>query len=466
MEQHHSRMILIRNRHRVLAVAAVVIASLTVGACSDEESRRPHIFLISADALRADHLSLNGYPRATSPSIDEFASSSTQFEEAITPIPKTGPAIASVLTGWHPETHGVRTNLQAIPDQAPALPQILRERGYTTAAVVCNPVLQRSLGFDRGFDEFALRVNDSGIDAVEKIIRPWSRRSWRQPTFLWVHFLEPHGPYTPPSDYVDLFAGDEIEQSDLRRATTAYEPLPGYHRSKVLGAIPDYQLIDGEDRVGVYVRNYDAHIRFLDDAFGALIRIIRERGIFEESAIIFLSDHGESLGEHNYYFEHGWFAYEPGIRIPLILKNPHQSEGERTSAQVSLLDIFPTVLSLADIDHPYNGPGESLNGPLNPSRSVVIENAGQYPVRVLGFRMHGIKFLVDQGTGAQELYDLNADPTEATNLVAERPRHAEQAFTKYQNLLHKLGKAAQPGKTADSPEIEHIEKLRSLGYVQ
>ena len=157
------------------AVRLLIAVSAALG-CDGAPDRgaataRSHIFLVTADALRADHLSLNGYPRQTSPRIDAFADTAWQFPDAVTPIPKTGPAFTTVLSGMHPRQHGVDANRFAIPDDVPLLPERLAEAGYRTAAFVSNPVLRPSRGYRRGFEHFVLFGEGDGVTLVERSVR-------------------------------------------------------------------------------------------------------------------------------------------------------------------------------------------------------------------------------------------------------------------------------------------------------
>lgn len=181
---------------------ALVVA--TAAGCTDTKPEaqgpRPHILLVTADSLRADHLSFNGYPRNTSPEIDAFAGSAWNFSQAVTVIPKTDPSFATLFTGRHPREHGVRSNANAIPPSLSTLAERLQDSGYRTAAFVNNPVLREEKGYTRGFDTYSLLDEKSGPAAVSHAFLLWGREleGWQQPTFVWLHYIDPHGPYDPP----------------------------------------------------------------------------------------------------------------------------------------------------------------------------------------------------------------------------------------------------------------------------
>lgn len=136
---------------------------------------------------------------------------------------------------------------------------------------------------------------------------------------------------------------------------------------------------------------------------------MKERGIFDSAAIVFSADHRESLGEHDYYFEHGWFAYEPGLRIPLLVKQPGQREGARIDSLVSNLDLFPTLMSLAGLDADPALEGRSLSESVK-SAPVVVESADLYDDKYIGIRVAGEKSLRRESDGREELYDLLGEP--------------------------------------------------------
>jgi arylsulfatase len=424
--------------------------------------RRPNIVLITVDTLRADHLSVNGYRRATSPRIDAFAAGAWHFTGAITVLPKTGPALATLFTGRHPEEHGVRSNFDAIPDTLPLLAERLQAMGYRTAAFVGNPVLRQELGFDRGFEHYEVHdgKHGDGVAAVNHGFRAWAEAQWDRAAFVWLHYMDPHGPYTPPAEYEALFLDDDLAQSDLRvPPATGEEANP----NKVLGAIPLYQQHEGETRVAAYVARYDAEIRYVDTAVGEILDFLDERGLYEPAAIVFTSDHGESLGEHNFYFEHGWFAYDPTLRVPLMVKEPGQAEGRVVERQVSNLEVLPALLALA------GGPREGralLEPGADGDAPVLVENADRYPEKHFGVRTSAWKFLAPAGGGAEELYDLRADPAELRNLAGERPEEAGRLRAALEAALVDTRSRAVQAAREVADDVETIERLRALGYTE
>jgi arylsulfatase A-like enzyme len=439
------------------------LAGLALALAGCGGATAPHIVLVTADALRADHLSLHGYPRDTSPRIDAFAREATAFSQAISVIPKTAPSFATIFTGRHPEEHGVRSNLAALPDELPVLAELLREAGYRTAAFVSNPALAAAKGFSRGFDVYRELPAEGGVAAVNRELLAFVQQPWSQPTFVWLHYIDPHGPYEPPAEHEARFLNDELARAPDR--------VPhGYDTSgagnKVLGAVPRYQQrADGEDRVAAYVARYDAEIRHVDDAFGAVLDALRGAGLLDTAAVVFTSDHGESLGEHDLYFEHGWFAYDTCLRVPLVIKAPGQRAGRRSDAPVSNLDLLPTLLGLAGGAAPRSSGADLLRDPA-PVAPILVESSDRYPVKFHGARTPRWKYLRRERDGREELYDLAADPRETTDVSASQPdaRRDLAGFVAASREALRRAAVARPGEPPLDPAT--LEQLRRLGYVE
>jgi arylsulfatase A-like enzyme len=435
--------------------------ALALAACSGPPA--PHVVLVTADALRADHLSLYGYPRQTSPRLDAFARDASVFAQAISVIPKTAPSFATIFTGRHPEVHGVRSNFASLPAELPLLPERLRAAGYRTAAFVSNPALGEAKGFARGFDVYRMLPADDGVAQVNRAFIAFAEEPWSRPTFVWLHYIDPHGPYQPPLAYEELFLGDEWSRQPAR-VRRGYDT--GGFGNKVLGAVPGYQQrADGEDRVAAYVARYDAEIRYVDDAFGEVLDTLRAQGVFDAAAIVFTSDHGESLGEHDLYFEHGWFAYDSCLRVPLVIKAPGQRGGRASEAPVSNLDLLPTLLGLAGVPSPDAGGADLLREPA-PADPILVESSDRYPEKFHGARTPRWKYLRRESDGREELYDLTADPAETRNLAASQADARRQLadFTAARRAELRRAAAARPEEAPVDPAT--LDQLRRLGYVE
>jgi arylsulfatase A-like enzyme len=432
------------------------------------EKVRPHIFLITSDTLRADHLSVFGYARETSPALDSFARRSLHFTDAVTVTPKTGSSFATIFLGRHPREHGVASNFEALPPGLPVLAEQLKALGYDTAAFVGNPALRRGKGFARGFDAYQMMDGrrDEGVRSVNQAFLEWARpHDWTRPTFAWVHYMDPHGPYAPPAAFAHLFINDEAAASEERVPLAPASP-PSGNPNKILGAIPAYQQRSGEDRVAAYVALYDAEIRYMDEAFGEVIAFLEEQGLYDPSAVVFTSDHGESLGEHDYWFEHGWFAYEPTRHVPLIIKTPGQTEGKVVERQVSNLDMLPTILALAGSTADGALAGADVAGPLDERAPVLIESSDRYPDKFYGVRTSRWKYLMKESDGGEELYDLREDPGELRNVAGGEPERLAELREICAESLRRARDRAVPPSSGIPDDPETLERLKSLGYLE
>ena len=434
------------------------------GGAASTSADRPHVLLVTVDTLRADHLSVHGYARETSPRIDAFARSALHYTDMVTVLPKTGPSIATHLSGVDPCQHQVTANRLRIPDEVPLVAETFRAAGYETVAWVSNPVLSPEKGFDRGFERYEGFAEEGAMSRLQRQLLRWvEERDWSRPTFTWVHYIDPHGPYTPPPEYAGLFTGDELSRAETRRLPTYYEPLQGWPVNYVLGAIPRYQLVGSEDRVAAYVAAYDAEIRYMDAAFGELLDGLRARGVYDGTAIVLTADHGESLGEHDYWFEHGWYAYEATLHVPMIVKPVGAVTPRVIDSQVSNLDTTPTLLAAAGLPVPAQLQGASLLTDPGERGPLLIQNTSTYPDRYLGVRLSGLKYL-REARGGRELYALEADPREERNLVEERGAEARRLD---EALRDAVEACAAIGTTEEvTPGSEAARQLEALGYTE
>jgi arylsulfatase len=307
------------------------------------------IVLIVVDTLRADHMSCYGYGRPTSPTMCALGEDGVRFERAYTTRTETTPAIASMLTGLYPHRHGLKSLYYVLPPAMTTLAERLRAHGWATGGFVSSFVMVRDFsGFERGFDVYdddvrtreMLRENyqRAAAETVERAIT-WLRAHGPH-AFLFVHLIEPHGPYTPPSPYLERFA------------LPATGPLPGN--------VPDYQRLPGLRTVSEYVGRYDGEIATADAALDGLVSALHTLGWYAPATIVLIADHGESLGEEDYWFTHGSSVDDAEAHVPLIVKFPAGTDaphkGSVAAAPVSVVDVFPTVLRAAGIDAQAEAP--------------------------------------------------------------------------------------------------------------
>ncbi len=395
---------------------------------------RPNIVLITIDTLRSDRLGCYGYSLADTPNMDRLASEGIRFKTAVAQVPLTLPSHATILTGSLPTVHGVRDNVgyKLGPEQR-TLAELLKSAGYGTAAFVGSYVLNSRFGLNQGFDRYddVPLGSSAGVVNLNELERPaaevvdktiaWLKTTRATPFLVWVHLYDPHDPYRPP------------------------EPFGARFKS----------------------RPYDGEVAYCDQQIGRLTAFLKDQGLYDRSTIVLTSDHGESFGEHQ-EFTHGFFLYDTTLLVPLIIK-PSAALGpvKEVSSQVSTVDIFPTVLQIANVAAPPKIAGHSLLGAMQGRETGASEAYSEtyYPAQfgwspLRAVRQAGTKYIE---APKAELYDLRRDPGELRNLRSQQP---ELAAGMKQRLTGIAGASGKPG-AGRSPMLdpEEIERLAALGYV-
>jgi arylsulfatase A-like enzyme len=439
-----------------------------------------NVLLIVVDTLRADHLAAYGYERKTAPAIKRLAEESVVFENAFTVMGHTLPAHVSLMTGVHPARHHVLSNGWKYDGRFPTLAERLQADGYETAAFVSSFVLESNSGLDAGFDTYenpsAKRRRTPGEETTIAA-QEWLRSRTDEPFFAWVHYFDTHTPY-------ERLAGDpwplEIDaklQSLLQDNGTADVRMDEIIEKPV-------RLNGKVLEIAEAVNAYDNEIRRVDRQVAKLLLVLEEIGAANDTLVIFTADHGEGLGEHDYY-SHGLNLYEEQIHIPLIVRLPGagKGDGHRVERAVSLLDLAPTVLDLIDHDTEFLFKGQSLVADLSDSSPPVSgrwlltqrrwfseksrkKRGGELaPNQTLHALRGDARFkFVQHGDGAAELYDISADPHEDVNLFDDQPADASRLEGKLDELLEERTSGRAPTKQTIDDETR--EALEALGYIQ
>ena len=392
-----------------------------------------NLVLITIDTLRADHVGVYGAPAGVTPVLDALASRGVRFDQAQTAVPLTGPSHATILTGQYPPTHGVRGNVVfTLGDEHPTLATLLKRRGYRTAAFVGAYPVAAAFGFGQGFDTFDEEFHESSpgdpgaerrANEVADAAARWlgSLGTADAAFFAWLHFYDPHAPYTPPSPYRERFAG----------------------------------------------RPYDGEIAFTDAQIGRVLDGLRSSGHERDTVVMVLADHGEGLGEHG-EATHAVLTYQSTMRVPFIVAGPGMPGGRTISARVATIDVVPTALGLLGIDADRALLGRDLRPLLN-GREVSADPFYQESLfGRLNCHWAALRGWVKDDwklvTGAApELYNLADDPGELRNLAASQPDRVRRMSDELQRGLQRLapaGDRAQPRVAS----AEQEERLRSLGY--
>lgn len=456
----------------VLMAVVAVTAATSLGLL---EKRRPNVLLLTVDTLRADHLGVYGYRRNTSPNIDAFARGGVVFKKARCNWPKTTPSFASMHTGTYGRTNGVQgVCRQALPLELTTIAEVMKANGYATAAVVDNANLSKRFQFDQGFDHFVEIWEQPGKDDATKVMDHalgWLRESRQQPFFLWVHLVDPHAKYLPPPDFDKMFLNDELYKTGDRMLEVK-NGYGGIHRVRT-------QLGDHRN-LNYYQAQYDGEIAYADSQVARIFDEMKRRDIFDGTLTIFSSDHGEEMGEHGLYFEHGIRVYEATLHVPLIVRYPEKIRGgQEVPDNLTLLRLFPTILDYCGIPPIAQLQGKSLRTLLEGrgERQRAVYTEGGYRNKTTG-RYNAVVYegdwkLIQTSGTAYKLFNLAADPAEQVDLarknrrVFQRLKKKIRLFDRFQKQPPKAAPPPAPSKKGDDAMSEATRnQLKALGYME
>ena len=436
------------------------------------------VLLVTLDTFRADRVSALGGSVDT-PTLDDLAARGVIFEQAVAQAPITCPAHLSILSGTSPATHGVFANGTVIPADLPLLQEAFDASGVPTAGFVAGYPVTSRFGFDRGFqvfdDDFGDALGDHRLtvrrlidqfvyargaprersaDQVLARAIPWIEAHADGGFFAWVHLFDPHGPYVAPAPFGESLAGalpPPVEGPEMPH----YWPV----RQRSV-ADPDYWIL-----------RYDEEIAYTDDRLGVLLEVLEREGVLEDTLVAVIADHGESLDEHEYYFDHGFHLYDASLRVPLILAGAGVGEGGRVACQVRGMDLAPTVLDLSGLPPFETMEGDSLRPlwedgcpgeGLRFSLAATVEPPWlENPGAELALRSDGdarFKF-VQHRRSDDQLFDLIADPDEVDDIAGQRIDIA--------SWMHESLQTLTSGMDTEAPTLtEDVEaQLRALGYI-
>ncbi len=392
-----------------------------------------NVVLVTLDTLRADRLGCYGFAGIETPRLDALAGEGVLFEQATTTVPLTCPAHSSIFTGLLPPHHGVRDNGGFfLADSTTTLAERLKTAGYATGAFVGAWVLESKWGLAQGFDTYSDKfdlskakivslgtVQKKGDEVMDDAVA-WLETVRSGKFFAWVHLYDPHTPYEAPEPYLSRYRG---------------EPYLG-------------------------------EIAYTDHVVGRLLDWLRDRGLMERTLIVVTADHGESLGEHG-EAAHAFFIYDATTHVPLIVRTPWGDRG-RVPAQVSSVDILPTVLDLVGLTPQQDIDGQSLiRAVLDPRADVAHAAYSEtyYPRYHFGWQhlrgvRDGRRLFVD--APEPELYDLRADPRELANVYKAYSADGERLRRVLDAMAGNAGQATPERRTLDP---ETLQRLAALGYV-
>jgi arylsulfatase A-like enzyme/Tfp pilus assembly protein PilF len=396
---------------------------------------RPNVILITMDTLRADHLGCYGATNAQTPTLDSVAKDGVLFERAFSQVPLTWPSHAAILTGTYPFQNGVQDFTgHPLAPQFRSIAQAFKQAGYATGAVVSSFVLDRSWGLARGFDFYDdafsatdFQQKDLGLvdrKAAESVTHAldWVKKNQQHAFFLWLHLYDPHSPYDPP------------------------EPFRTQYRD----------------------RPYDGEIAYADHELGRLITWLKTNHLYDNSVIVFLSDHGESLGDHGEK-EHGFFIYNSTIHVPLIIKPAagFRAQTKRVSLPAESIAVAPTLARLAGLKDTIEQQFQSKELLASSGNDEPAYSETFYPFSSFGWNpLHSVETSRYHYIEAPEpeLYDIVADPWERKNIAAQQPATVAVLKNKLQQKLE-IRPLDLPQESGKNLSPDAAEKLRALGYV-
>ncbi|NOV04596.1 sulfatase family protein [Paenibacillus planticolens] len=416
-----------------------------------------NIVFISLDTMRASRLGCYGYEKPTSPYMDRIASQGVLFERAYAADIPTEVAHTGIFTGKVGLRTGVVSHgspLTQLPKKESWLPSLLQNHGFTTAAV--DNLYQLKEWFARGYRYYINSVQKSrSIDgkSVNELAFKWIREHKEDDFFLFLHYWDPHTPYQPPASYVPAFYDQSRDPYDPanRSMQAAYNhaayPFFKHHHYDLLGPVTDAAYVNAL---------YDAEVRYLDDRLRELDELLIAEGLYEDTLLILFGDHGESLTEHEIYWDHCGL-YEASVQVPMIMRWPGRiPEGRRVQGLVQQVDMLPTILEAADILTPANIDGRSLwssiRGEADGTHDAVYLSECAWQAS-RGIVTKDYKFIRTLDAGPfvrppRELYDLRVDPDETVNLAESHPAIADELEYQLDAWIEKmLGGRGDPMQT-------------------
>jgi arylsulfatase A-like enzyme len=451
-----------------LLVLIMVINLATYTCLHFIKKDRPNLIVISIDTLRADHVGAYGYDRHTTPNIDRFARDGVRFLNAIAQAPWTLPSHMSIFTGLYSSSHGVVVPTDKLSKDHLTLAEILQNAGYETVAFTDAGYLDHRYGY-QGFDLFDDRSSKDGdIEKTSAKAVGWLRNTNSKPFFLFLHTYQVHCPYDPPNSY------DIYSDRNYKGIIKVEGNCPRYYNEiQARMTREDYQYV---------IDKYDGEIYQTDHVLGKFFDELKNLKLYDNTVIVFTSDHGENFLDHPDYGIGHNELYDETVKVPLIVKAPEFPRNKAIDVQVESIDIMPTVLEILGIDMPNSIDGISLVGLIKKGDFKKVfafsENGwkifNQKEGRLTGLNYKMIRSnnewklirSLNNDMETFELFDLKSDPDEMNNLLTRRP---EVARPLYESLNVWMDNQEEKSKLFSTSEVRMDDKLseqlKALGYV-
>jgi len=432
-----------------------------------------NVVFINLDSLRPDHLGCYGYKRDTSPNIDKLAKEGAIFTQAISQSSYTPTAIYSILTSVYPYLHGVYDFGITMNNGLQTLPGVLKSRGYYLGLISGRGrlaefnLLELTEEFNTAYPSNSSYI--SADEVTQKAIK-WIKLNKEKKFFLWLYYLEPHVPYRPPAPYNKLYVDDKFMENNKKSIPISDDSKQLYDS---YGVIPRIAAIKDIVDVNYYISQYDGSIKFADEQIGEVLVELKKLNLYDRTLIIITSDHGEFLGEHNFYFVHSAHLYDTVIKVPLIFEcNNILPKGKTVGQQVGHIDIVPTILDLLGVKARIKTSGISLcpmllKGKVYPSRIIFSEFVNKDKILFVSLRTDEWKLIYNSSNQEYELFNLKKDPSELINLIGieeeeKVPRLLKRKLENY--IKHRI--LFRPENQKQILNEKTKNKLKSLGYSQ
>lgn len=475
-------------------ILAVALLTTTQG-CSGNDAplsgQARHVILISMDTTRPDYLGCYGNPWIKTPNLDQLAAESLLLTRFTTVAPTTLASHTSLFTGKYPHTHGVPRNGFRVNEKNVMLTETLKENGFHTAGFLGSFALATRFHFNQGFDHFDqnfdMAAGKDGRDQVQRsaqsvtdtVIQYLTSRKGLKNLFLFVHYFDPHAPYSPPKPYDDMYKKLEVnELCDYLE--------PG--RKLDYKSIEDrnYLLTGGKDASELKwnVHHYAGEISYMDGQIGRLLKYLKKSGILDNAVVIVTSDHGESMWDHDPYFDHGFNTYNSVMRIVGMIRLPQgRLAGKKIDRPVQNIDILPTLLRYMHLPIPPDTEGlafdlltpESLPAirpvfcqATRPHVDIETDPRWYNILKSRSITKGHYKFIQTPYKNVEELYDLKSDPNELNNLLLGKiklPLTSRKETDKAELEAWANSAAPLPARFSRRKLDETLNKLKSLGYL-
>jgi arylsulfatase A-like enzyme len=445
-----------------LELAAVLLAaSLGGAACGAPPGLvlRVPVIIVDVDTLRADHLGCYGYGRPTSPNIDAFAREANRFDWVFAQAPNTPPSQSSILTGLYPSAHGRIQDAEVLPEGVVTLAEVMRDFGYRTAAFVDGANMSADFGMAQGFDEYDDEAG--GLKTIGPKVNEWLGQQASEGFLLFIHTYDAHAPYDDsPEPFNSMFLkGLELPSEDFRKRMTRIM------EDRRLSKFTERPFCLSSAELEYAKATYDGGIRYVDEWFGSFCDVLRERGLYENSIIVFISDHGDEFEEHDSVFHERLYAAV--TRIPLLIRLPGPPLGQVIEQTVESIDLMPTLLELVGASSPRFLHGRSLLPLIQGGVTfdeLAFSESPFFGRRIAVANRHHRLIFTESGA-ADELYGYRSDPLEQKNRIGDDSQVAAGLAAevgRWKSLVEGKGFAAV---TVTDIAPETAAQLRALGYL-